>query len=117
MENDEHIVRYTMAELKEMNARGESMTDWARLRAMTDEELEASIDWDDEGRFEWGAPYRGSAAMRRPTTAHVDGTILSWFKARGSSYQTRMETVLRNYVDAQLLTIADELPSHQRRTG
>ena len=117
MANEENIVRFTRTELKEMNARGEVLTDWARFDAMTDEELEASIDWDDEGQFEWGPAYRGTAAIRQPTTARFDGTIVTWFKGRGSHHRTRMETVLRNYVDAQLLALDSELPFHHRRAG
>ena len=97
MENGERIARYTLAELKELRARGESKTDWARLQAMTDDELEASIDWEDEGRFEWGEYYPGpSAATRQVTTIPLDAAIVTWFKAWGSSERRRMATVLRD---------------------
>ena len=49
MQNGERIVRYTADELDEMLRRGESQTDWARVDAMTEEELEASIDHEEEG--------------------------------------------------------------------
>jgi hypothetical protein len=39
--------RYTDEEIAAMLARGESRTDWARGKRMTEEELEASIaPWD-----------------------------------------------------------------------
>ncbi len=53
MQKSEHIVRYTADELDEMLARGESRTDWARVDAMSEEELEASIDRAEEGEFDW----------------------------------------------------------------
>jgi hypothetical protein len=51
------IVRYTAAEIDAMIARGESRTDWERLRSLTDEELEASIDVEEEGEFDWDVVY------------------------------------------------------------
>ena len=53
MRSGEHIVRYTAEELDEMRRRGESQTDWARVDAMTEEELEASIDHEEEGEIDW----------------------------------------------------------------
>lgn len=44
----ENIVRYTAEELAEMRARGESRTDWAKVDAMTEEELEAAIASDPD---------------------------------------------------------------------
>jgi hypothetical protein len=53
MENDGHIVHDTAAELAAMRARGESRSDCSRVEAMTDANVEASIDLDDEGEFDW----------------------------------------------------------------
>jgi hypothetical protein len=53
MQKQEHTVRYTADELDERLRRGESQTDWARVDAMTEEELEPSIDKDEEGEFDW----------------------------------------------------------------
>ncbi len=52
MAKSERIVQYTADEIDEMRRRGESRTDWARVDAMTEEELEASIDYEDEGEFD-----------------------------------------------------------------
>jgi hypothetical protein len=52
MPNDERIVRFTADEIDEMRRRGEDRTDVARLDAMTEEELDASIDKDEEGEFD-----------------------------------------------------------------
>ncbi len=54
MQNTGRTVRYTAAELDDMLGRGEDQTDFARVDAMTEEELEASIDKDEEGEFDWG---------------------------------------------------------------
>ena len=94
-------VRYTAAELDEMVARGESKSDWARVDALTEEELEASIDFEEEGEIDWDnldiklGPSRGASVI------HVDPDVLAFFRAQGPGYQTRMNQVLRSYVEAQ----------------
>ena len=45
---EEHIVSYTAEELDEMIARGESQTDWHKVRCMTDEDIEQNADMDLE---------------------------------------------------------------------
>ena len=59
MPSNEHIVEYTADELAAMRARGEGQTDFARLDAMTDEELEASIDFEEEGVPDWSTARAG----------------------------------------------------------
>ena len=51
MENDERLVRYTAAEHDGL----EDQTDYDRVRAIFEEALEASIDHDEEGEFDWSA--------------------------------------------------------------
>jgi uncharacterized protein (DUF4415 family) len=111
---DGNIVRYTADELEDMLARGEDLTDWARVDALTDEELEASIDVEEEGEFDWETAIPVSIILdpKRQITIRLDQDVLDWFKAQGSGYQTRINAVLRAYVDAQ---IAAEEPKPQRR--
>ena len=40
------------------------------------------------------APYKTSISLR------VDADVLAWFKARGPGYQTRMNEVLRAFMEA-----------------
>ncbi|MGH2532668.1 MAG: BrnA antitoxin family protein [Thermomicrobiales bacterium] len=101
MENNEHIVRYTAEELDEMLRRGESQTDWARLDAMTEEELEASIDHDEEGEVDWSTIQVGIPGPKQQLTVRFDQDVIDWFKAQGRGYQTRMNAVLRSYVEAR----------------
>ncbi len=46
--NDENIVRYTASELKALVEREGSLTDWARINAMTDDEIEANAASDPD---------------------------------------------------------------------
>ena len=94
-------VRYTAEELDELLHRGESQTDWARVDAMTEEELEASIDTDEEGEFDWSTVRVGIPRPKMQLTVRFDADVIKWFRAQGAGYQTRMNAVLRSYVDAQ----------------
>jgi len=100
------IRRYTVAQLREMRARGESQTDMAAVLAKTEEELEADIasdpDWDDIPR-DWykDAVMVGPLVPKKLLSVRLDPDIIAWFKAQGRDYQTKMNAVLRAYVRAQ----------------
>ena len=49
MAKSEHMVSYTAEELEDMRRQGETYTDWAKVDALTEEVLEASIDFEEEG--------------------------------------------------------------------
>lgn len=100
MEKNEHIVCYTADEIDEMLRRGEDQTDWARVDAMTEEELEASIDKEEEGEFDWSTAQVGIPPPKQQLTVRFDRDVIAWFKAQGRGYQTRMNAVLRSYVEA-----------------
>jgi uncharacterized protein (DUF4415 family) len=98
MTNDTKTVRYTAAELAEMRARGEDKTDWARVDALTEEELEASIDFEEEGEIDWS---RVEIDIAGVGLIPIDPDVLDWFRTRDTDYQVRMNQVLRSYVEAQ----------------
>lgn len=95
------IRRYTADELRAMRERGEDRTDWARVRSTTQEELEAAIasDPDDHaGPIDWSTamvnvPKKGAIFIR------LDPEILAYFRAGGPGYQTRINAVLKTYVE------------------
>jgi uncharacterized protein (DUF4415 family) len=101
MQKEERIVRYTAEEIDDMLRRGESQTDWARIDAMTEEELEASIDHAEEGEIDWSTLQVGIPGPKQQLTVRLDRDVIAWFKAQGAGYQTRMNAVLRSYVEAQ----------------
>ncbi|MBX3069033.1 MAG: BrnA antitoxin family protein [Thermomicrobiales bacterium] len=84
-----------------MIRRGEDRTDFARLDKMTEEELEASIDFEEEGEPLWDTIQIGFPMPKRQVTVRLDPEVIDWFKAGGRGYQTRMNAVLRSYVEAQ----------------
>jgi uncharacterized protein (DUF4415 family) len=101
MQKSERIVRYTAEEVEAMRQRGEGRTNYERLDAMTEEELEASIDYEEEGEIDWSTIQVGFPSPKQQLTVRFDTDVVAWFKAQGAGYQTRMNAVLRSYVDAQ----------------
>ena len=83
----------------------ESETDWARVDAMSDEELDAAIasDADDPGNDPtfWERARVVHPVPKARVTMRLDRDVLDFFKASGRGYQTRMQAVLRSYVEAR----------------
>lgn len=102
MKRHSNIVSYAVGEIDEMIAHGESQTDWEAVKALTDEEVEASIDFDDEGVpiGEATMPVSFNLADFGQCTIRIDETILDWFKAQGEDYEAKINAVLRAYMDA-----------------
>ena len=102
-----NIVRYTAEELEEMRGRGESRTDWAKVDAMTEEELEASIAADPDEiheQLDWSKAIKGLPPFppaKKHINIRIDADVLDWFKATGKGYQTRINHVLRAYVESR----------------
>jgi uncharacterized protein (DUF4415 family) len=95
-------VRYTAEQIDAMLARGESRTDWARVKGMTEEELEASIaaDPDDvHAPVDWTKAVKGLPPAKRDVHIRIDVDVLDWFKQTGRGYQTRINEVLRAFVE------------------
>ncbi len=100
MAKSERIVRYTAEELDEMQRRGETYTDWAKVDALTEEELEASIDFEEEGEIDWSTARSGIPGSQQKFTLSLDQEVIDWFTAQGIGYRAKMNAVLRDYVDA-----------------
>lgn len=101
MQNDERIVRYSSEELARMRQSGADQTDWARVDALTEAELEASIDREEEGDIDWSTVQIGIPGPKQQLTVRFDVDVIEWFKAQGPGYQTRMNAVLKSFVEAQ----------------
>ena len=79
-------------------------TDWARVRAMTDEEIEAAARSDPDAQLTDAEFWKGAKLVmpdrKQSVTLRLDKDVLEWFKAQGSRYQSRMNAVLRSYMQA-----------------
>ena len=80
-------------------------TDWARVEALTDEDIARAVADDPDA-----APLLDDAWFHKarlmppdpkvPISIRVDRDVLEWFQRRGPRYQTRINAVLRAYVEA-----------------
>ncbi len=104
MTSETNIVRYTDEQIDEMIHRGESRTDWERVRALTPEEIEASIDYEDEGHFDLSQGYATSGpplGRYESGKSRIDAEILAWFDRRGPERVDEINDVLRAYIAEQ----------------
>ena len=78
----------------------QSHTDWERVDAMSDEDIDTSdIPPLDEAFF---ANAQVRLPKRKvPITINLDPDVLVWFRALGKSYQTQINAALRTYMKAQ----------------
>lgn len=90
------IVSYTVDELKRMS----SATDWAKVDALTDEEITraALSDLDNQPLIE-------DALLRmRPVKERVSITlnheVVDFFKRHGKGWQAKLNDILQQYVDS-----------------
>jgi uncharacterized protein (DUF4415 family) len=102
--SEKHIVEKSADKLSEM----ESRTDWERVDALTDEEIERAVADDPDAQL-LDAEWFQMADLIVPTsdktrvTIRLDADIVDYFKAQGRGYQTRINDVLKAYVLSQRL--------------
>jgi uncharacterized protein (DUF4415 family) len=76
-----------------------SKTDWKRLSGMEDSDIDTSdIPELDDSFFE-NADI--SVPLKQPVTLRIDSDVLVWFKSQGAGYQTRINNLLRRYMESQ----------------
>ena len=72
-------------------------SDWARVEAMTDEDIDTSDIPPLTDEF-----FR-RARIRMPkerVTMKIDADLIEWFQSQGQDYERRMNAALRLYVEA-----------------
>ena len=96
-------MRYTREELDRL---GPGKTDWARLRAKTEEEIEAAAradpDWEGLLDIDWSKAELVTPLRKEAISIRLDEDVLAYFKGLGSGYQTRINAVLRHFMEHAL---------------
>jgi len=92
--------------MKKQSSSKASKTNWKRVRAIKNKDIalsaehpEAAVKHIVRGIVRRGikpVPPKAAVALR------LDADVLSWFKAQGAGYQTRINAVLRAFRDASL---------------
>jgi uncharacterized protein (DUF4415 family) len=89
--SESNIKRYSLEEIRRMK----SETNWDRLR-----EQEDSAD-PQEFEVDWSTARLVEPEIKQAISLRLDRDVLDYFKASGKGYQTRMNAVLRAYMEAR----------------
>ncbi len=95
-------VRTTKLYLNPITTKPSGKTDFEKLRKMTDEEIDArrgddpnfpDIDWEN-AEVELVIP-----VIKQAVSIRLDSDVIDFFKEGGRGYQTRINQVLRSYME------------------
>ncbi len=78
-------------------------TDYARLDAMTDEDIAKAVAEDPDAApldIDWTKARLVLPPGKENVTLRVDRDVLAWFRGTGKGFHTRMNAVLRAYMEA-----------------
>jgi uncharacterized protein (DUF4415 family) len=81
--------------------RSKGATDLKRLRALRDSEIDFS-DIPKLGKSFWASAKLILPEPKDRLTIRVDHDVVQWLKKRGKGYQTRINAILRSYMEAQI---------------
>jgi len=85
-------------------SRTKKKTDWRRLRGMTDAEVHAAVVGDPDAKPTdesfWKTAHVVMPQRKETVTIRLDADLLAWFR-RERGYQTRINSILRAYMNAQ----------------
>ncbi|MGI9301260.1 MAG: BrnA antitoxin family protein [Gammaproteobacteria bacterium] len=80
-----------------------SQTDWKRVDALRDKDIDFSDNPElSPEEFARAVVRKGLEPVRgkRQLTLRLDADVLEWFKSQGRGYQTRINALLRAYMEA-----------------
>lgn len=104
--------------MKKSRTLNKSLTNWARLDALEDEDVNMSdVPEITPEMFAKAVARRGLKPVTRKAqvTLRVDSDVLTWFKTQGRGYQTRINMLLRAYMQAHERRTPARQPRHARR--
>lgn len=95
------MVEYTLDTLPELTE--ERRKELTRLDALPADQIDTS-DIPELTDEQWASAVRGRfyRPIKQQITARLDADVLAWLKAGGQGYQTRMNTILRRAMMAEL---------------
>jgi uncharacterized protein (DUF4415 family) len=100
--SEKNIVRHSADEIRRMVAEGKTQTNFERLRSITDADIEAAMrddpDWKDFIDVDWSKATIVYPQPKNAISIRLDKDVVDFFKATGKGYQTRINAVLRHYM-------------------
>lgn len=89
--------------MKKKTISNKSQTDWKRVDALTDEEIDLSENAEvSPEMFARAVVRHGLKKVPRKIqlTLRIDSDVLDWYKNQGAGYQTKINALLRAYMEA-----------------
>ncbi len=102
MARKEHIVKYTDKELTKLVKREGTLSDWDKAASTTQAEIEARVASDsDEAELvmDWDNITVELPHPKAVLNMRIDKDVLDYFRKTGKGYQSRINAVLRSYVE------------------
>lgn len=81
--------------------RRKGKTDWARVDALTDEDIAKAVANDPDAApldIDWSDAVLVTLTKKKAISIRVDEDVLDFFKKEGDGYQRRINAVLRSYM-------------------
>ena len=80
-------------------------SDWTRLGRLTDRQIRRALQADPDARSTDASFWKGARVVmpkaKQAITIRLDADLLEWFRGQ-ERYQTRINAVLRTYMNANL---------------
>ncbi len=86
--------------LKNSNKHSDTNTNWEQLSTMPDNEIDLSDNPELDSSFFDNATLR-MPLTKKAVSLRIDSDIINWYKKQGPGYQTRMNAVLRMYMQVK----------------
>ena len=87
------------------SSRRRGKTDWSRVDALSDRKIENAIRSDPDAAPLLDRKWFAKATLvmpepKVPISLRIDREVVDWFKSHGARYQSRVNAVLKAYIQA-----------------
>jgi uncharacterized protein (DUF4415 family) len=100
----EHTVHVSLDEV--LIKPGQS--DWGKIDATNEADIQRQIAEDEDlqgfDNVDWSKAEFVAAPAKQPISIRLDADVLDFFKSKGSGYQSRINAVLRHYMESRSKT-------------
>jgi uncharacterized protein (DUF4415 family) len=85
--------------VKKPTTKNRSRTNWGKIDVLRDKDIDFS-DIPEQGKAFFKRAVLRVPEPKTAVTIRLDRQVLDWFKAKGPGYQTRINALLRAYMEA-----------------
>ena len=98
---EKNITRVSLKDLHKLK----SLTDWKRVDAMTEDDIERAAASDPDAQMttaaDWAKARTVWPAGKEPISIRIDKDLVEWFSNRGVDYGAQINLALREYIERQ----------------